>query len=164
MNKLRQIALLAAALLSGLSAFGQRLPDTTVNWETEVVTAADGTSRIVFTGTPVVPLDEIHGTLQWISCVGENCHSPEELEYDLHPTASAEDSSDPQAGLTAPPSQAGPLPLHPRADMASGGTPVSADELMQEYLQERWKGMTPVMWGDTLREAEYMQKTNGDEI
>ena len=53
MNKLRHIALLAAALLSGLSAFGQRLPDTTVNWETEVVTAADGTSRIVFTGTPV---------------------------------------------------------------------------------------------------------------
>ena len=88
MNKLRHIALLAAALLSGLSVFGQRLPDTTVNWETEVVTAADGTYRIVFTGTPVVPLDEIHGTLQWISCVGENCHSPEELEYDLHPTAS----------------------------------------------------------------------------
>ena len=83
MNKLRHIALFAAALLSGLSAFGQRLPDTTVNWETEVVTAADGTARIVFTGTPVVPLDEIHGTLQWISCVGENCHSPEELEYDL---------------------------------------------------------------------------------
>ncbi|MBQ6015167.1 MAG: thioredoxin family protein [Bacteroidales bacterium] len=88
MNKLRHITLLAAALLSGLSAFGQRLPDTTVNWETEVVTAADGTARIVFTGTPVVPLDEIHGTLQWISCVGENCHSPEELEYDLHPSVS----------------------------------------------------------------------------
>ena len=88
MNKLRHIVLLAAALLSGLSALGQRLPDTTVNWETEVVTADDGTSRIVFTGTPVVPLDEIHGTLQWISCVGENCHSPEELEYDLHPSAS----------------------------------------------------------------------------
>ena len=89
MNKLRHIALFAAALLSGLSALGQRLPDTTVNWETEVVTAADGTARIVFTGTPVVPLDEIHGTLQWISCVGENCHSPEELEYDLHPSAPA---------------------------------------------------------------------------
>ena len=28
--------------------------------------------------------------------------------------------SSPQAGLTAPPSGAGPLPLHPRADMASG--------------------------------------------
>ena len=88
MNKLRYIVLLAAALCSGLYAFSQRLPDTTVTWETEVVTADDGTSRIVFTGTPVVPLDEIHGTLQWISCIGENCHSPEELEYDLHPSAS----------------------------------------------------------------------------
>ena len=28
--------------------------------------------------------------------------------------------SSPQAGLTAPPSGAGPLPRHPRADMASG--------------------------------------------
>ena len=87
MRKLRHIALLAAALLSGLSVFGQRLPDTTVNWETKIVTGEDGTSRIVFTGTPVIPLDEIHGTLQWISCVGENCHSPEEIEYDLHPAA-----------------------------------------------------------------------------
>ncbi len=85
MNKLCHIALIAAALFSGLSAFAQRLPDTTVNWETEVVVGEDGTSRIVFTGTPVVPLDEIHGTLQWISCIGENCHSPEEIEYDLHP-------------------------------------------------------------------------------
>jgi thiol:disulfide interchange protein DsbD len=151
MNKLRQIALLAAALLSGLSAFGQRLPDTTVNWETEVVTAADGTSRIVFTGTPVVPLDEIHGTLQWISCVGENCHSPEELEYDLHPTASAEDSSDPQAGLTAPPSNAGPIPLHPRADMASGSD-ISSAYNSTAPLQSRGKSiwgliLEAILWG-----------------
>ena len=86
MRYLRHIAIIAAALFQGLFAFAQRLPDTTVNWETEIVTAEDGTARIVFTGTPVIPLDEIHGTLQWISCIGENCHSPEELEYDLHPS------------------------------------------------------------------------------
>mgnify|MGYP002624426643 CR=1 FL=1 len=39
-----------------------------------------------------------------------------------------------------------------------------ADELVHEYLQERWKGMTPVLWGDTLREAEYMQRVNKHEI
>ena len=87
MNRLRLIAFLAAALFPGLLACAQGLPDTTVKWETEVVTGEDGTSRIVFTGTPVVPLDQVHGTLQWISCVGESCHSPEELEYDLHPSA-----------------------------------------------------------------------------
>ena len=86
MRYLRHIAIIAAALFQGLFASAQRLPDTTVNWETEIVTAEDGTARIVFTGTPVIPLDEIHGTLQWISCIGENCHSPEELEYDLHPS------------------------------------------------------------------------------
>jgi glycerol-3-phosphate dehydrogenase len=36
------------------------------------------------------------------------------------------------------------------------GTPEKAEELVNDYLQERWKGMTPVLWGDTLREAEYM--------
>ena len=87
MNRLRLIAFLAAALFPGLLACAQGLPDTTVKWETEVVTGEDGTSRIVFTGTPVVPLDQVHGTLQWISCVGESCHSPEEIEYDLHPIA-----------------------------------------------------------------------------
>lgn len=40
------------------------------------------------------------------------------------------------------------------------GTPEKAEELMNEYLQERWKGMTPVLWGDTLREAEYMHKVH----
>lgn len=36
------------------------------------------------------------------------------------------------------------------------GTPEKAEEFMKDYLQERWKGMTPVMWGETLREAEFM--------
>ena len=40
------------------------------------------------------------------------------------------------------------------------GTPEKADELVKDYLQERWKGMTPVLWGDTLREAEYMHKVH----
>ena len=39
-----------------------------------------------------------------------------------------------------------------------------ADEFVSQYRQERWKGITPVLWGDTLREAEYMQKVNGNEI
>jgi len=41
---------------------------------------------------------------------------------------------------------------------------VEPDGLVQEYLQERWKGMTPVLWGDTLREAEYMQKVYNYEV
>ena len=38
------------------------------------------------------------------------------------------------------------------------GHPEEADRLAQEYLDERWKGMMPVAWGDTLREMEFMQK------
>lgn len=34
---------------------------------------------------------------------------------------------------------------------------VSADVLVRDFMQERWKGMVPVLWGDTLREAEYMR-------
>lgn len=33
-----------------------------------------------------------------------------------------------------------------------------APALQKEYLDERWKGMRPVGWGDTLREMEFMQK------
>ena len=40
------------------------------------------------------------------------------------------------------------------------GTPDKAEELMADYLQERWKGMAPVLWGDTLREADYMHKVH----
>ena len=41
------------------------------------------------------------------------------------------------------------------------GNPDKAEAFMAEYLQERWKGMTPVLWGDTLREAEFMRNRYG---
>ncbi|MCR5760279.1 MAG: anaerobic glycerol-3-phosphate dehydrogenase subunit A [Bacteroidales bacterium] len=41
------------------------------------------------------------------------------------------------------------------------GCPEKAEEFVQQYLQERWKGMTPVLWGDTLREAEFMRNRYG---
>ena len=44
------------------------------------------------------------------------------------------------------------------------GQPLREKELIDEYLQERWKGITPVFWGDSLREAEYMQRTHKDEV
>lgn len=33
-----------------------------------------------------------------------------------------------------------------------------AEDFEMQYARERWKGMRPVMWGETLREAEYMRK------
>ena len=44
------------------------------------------------------------------------------------------------------------------------GKPELERDFIADYLQERWKGMTPVLWGDTLREAEYMQTMHRDEI
>ncbi len=38
------------------------------------------------------------------------------------------------------------------------GCPEKAPEFVRQYAEERWKGMAPVCWGDTLREAEYMRK------
>ncbi|MBR1576506.1 MAG: anaerobic glycerol-3-phosphate dehydrogenase subunit A [Bacteroidales bacterium] len=38
------------------------------------------------------------------------------------------------------------------------GSPADARPLAEEYLGERWKGMMPVGWGDTLREMEFMQR------
>ena len=87
MKLFRRLTLLSAALFAGLSAFAQSLPETTVDWKTEIVTDDSGKAVIVFTGTPTVALDQIHGTLEWISCSGNNCHSPEEFEFDLKPSA-----------------------------------------------------------------------------
>ena len=50
------------------------------------------------------------------------------------------------------------------AEVLASELNADAGMLMMEYLQERWKGMTPVLWGDTLREAEYMIKVNCNEI
>ena len=41
------------------------------------------------------------------------------------------------------------------------GCPEKAQLFMDNYLQERWKGMTPVLWGDTMREAEFMRNRYG---
>ena len=38
------------------------------------------------------------------------------------------------------------------------GDPSLADKLAADYLDERWKGLCPVGWGDTLREMEFMQR------
>lgn len=38
------------------------------------------------------------------------------------------------------------------------GKPEKAEQLTRDYMNERWKGMLPVAWGDTLREMEMMQK------
>ena len=44
------------------------------------------------------------------------------------------------------------------------GTPWKAPEFVREYVRERWKGIVPVCWGESLREAEYMRKQYGNEI
>ena len=34
-------------------------------------------------------------------------------------------------------------------------TPERANELLAEFLEERWKGIKPILWGDGLREMEF---------
>jgi glycerol-3-phosphate dehydrogenase len=37
-----------------------------------------------------------------------------------------------------------------------GALPGETSRLLKDFLEERWKGMKPVMWGDGLREAEFL--------
>lgn len=41
------------------------------------------------------------------------------------------------------------------------GCPEKAQEFIREYASERWKGIAPVCWGESLREAEFMRKQYG---
>ncbi len=34
-------------------------------------------------------------------------------------------------------------------------TPVESATLLKDFLEERWKGIKPVLWGDSLRESEF---------
>lgn len=36
-----------------------------------------------------------------------------------------------------------------------GADPGESVELLEDFLEERWKGLKPVLWGDGLREAEF---------
>lgn len=36
-----------------------------------------------------------------------------------------------------------------------GASPVESVELLHDFLEERWKGVRPVLWGDGLRESEF---------
>ena len=37
------------------------------------------------------------------------------------------------------------------------GAPEREQELVRDFLRERWKGIAPVCWGDQMREAEHMR-------
>lgn len=41
------------------------------------------------------------------------------------------------------------------------GHPEQAGALMKDYLQERWKGVTPICWGEQLAQAEYLRNKYG---
>ena len=134
MNRLRSMAFLSAALLSGLSVFAQRLPETTVTWESRVEEGSDGKSRIVFIGTPALPLDEIHGTLQWVSCIGNDCHSPEEIEFDLHPSETVASSAETSSGIVA--------------DETAGSAAVAASVPIQSRGRGIWGLiLEAILWG-----------------
>ncbi len=41
------------------------------------------------------------------------------------------------------------------------GDPQKAEALEREFLQQRWKGIVPVCWGEQLRQAEYLREKYG---
>ena len=91
------LALMSVAVLCcGIALYGQNLPETTVEWTSEVSKSADGSTELVFRGRTLAPLDEVHGTIEWISCIGDACHSPEETDFRLElGSAAASEGTDP---------------------------------------------------------------------
>ncbi len=94
-----------AVFCCGIALYGQTLPETTVEWTSEVSKSADGSTELVFRGRTLAPLDEVHGTIEWISCIGDACHSPEETDFRLElGSAAASEGTDPSETV---PSEAG---------------------------------------------------------
>lgn len=40
----------------------------------------------------------------------------------------------------------------------------NTEQLLSEFVAERWKGVAPIAWGDTLREAELLQMVYGNTL
>ena len=51
-----------------------------------------------------------------------------------------------------------------RALSQAAGCPEKENEFIREYVTERWRGIVPVAWGDSLREMEYMRKRYKDVL
>ena len=100
------LALMSVAVFCcGIALYGQNLPETTVEWTSEVSKSADGSTELVFRGRTLAPLDEVHGTIEWISCIGDACHSPEETDFRLElGSAAASEGTNPSETV---PSEAG---------------------------------------------------------
>ena len=136
-----------AVFCCGIALYGQNLPETTVEWTSEVSKSADGSTELVFRGRTLAPLDEVHGTIEWISCIGDACHSPEETDFRLElGNAAASVGTDPSETVslrsTPPVTGDGSLPLSvPRVAAVSEGTvPSEAGNIWALILEA-------ILWG-----------------
>lgn len=90
------IAALLGAAVSGFAQFDE----PTISWTSEIGTDADGNSVVLIKGTPVQPVEDLHGTLEWISCYDNSCHSPEEWEFE-HNGANLTVAPDPASSVVS---------------------------------------------------------------
>lgn len=90
------IAALLGAAVSGSAQFDE----PTISWTSEIGTDADGNSVVLIKGTPVQPVEDLHGTLEWISCYDNSCHSPEEWEFE-HNGANLTVAPDPASSVVS---------------------------------------------------------------
>lgn len=83
--------------LAGMLASGQP-SDASFNWESSIRKTDDGRCEIVLRGISTEPSDgdlAVHGSLEWISCSEDRCHSPENYDYSLElaPVSESQSSS-----------------------------------------------------------------------
>lgn len=74
-----------AILMVGTVAFGQ-IPDATLLWQSSISQTEDGRYVVTLQGVTPEPVSgpiSFHGSVDWMTCVGNHCHSPEEFEYAL---------------------------------------------------------------------------------
>lgn len=93
---MKKLLYLLLALLTFLPYAIAQDDEATVKWSTKIIKTSSGYEMVV-SGTPSYDLAEpgdgtVHGTINWISCYGNACHSPEEcdFEFDLSKTEESE--------------------------------------------------------------------------
>lgn len=97
---MKRILLAIAALLGAAVSGSAQFDEPTISWTSEIGTDADGNSVVLIKGTPVQPVEDLHGTLEWISCYDNSCHSPEEWEFE-HNGANLTAAPDPASSVVS---------------------------------------------------------------
>ena len=78
----RLVSAVSAVFLSTVLCFSFN-DGATIEWTGEIDKDASGSSVVLLKGKPTGPIEDLHGSIEWVSCSNNSCHSPEDWSFEF---------------------------------------------------------------------------------